>query len=38
MAARKEWIAVPDWYHLKRAREWIVQLYAAWGKPQEAAK
>jgi serine/threonine protein kinase/tetratricopeptide (TPR) repeat protein len=38
MLARKDRIAVPDWYHLKRAREWIVQLYQEWGKPKEAAE
>ena len=38
MDARKEKIAVPDRYHLDRARESIVQLYQAWGKPEKAAK
>jgi tetratricopeptide (TPR) repeat protein len=38
MAARKDRMAVPDWYHLDRAREWIVQLYLAWGQPQKAAE
>jgi eukaryotic-like serine/threonine-protein kinase len=38
MVARKERIAVPDWYHLDRAREWIVQLYQAWGNPEKAAE
>jgi len=38
MLARKDRIAVPDWYNLDRAGEWIAQLYQAWGKPQEAAK
>ena len=38
MLARKDGIAVPDRYHLDRAREWIVQLYKAWGKPDEAAQ
>jgi eukaryotic-like serine/threonine-protein kinase len=38
MLARKDRIGVPDWYHLERAREWIVQLYQAWGKPTEAAE
>jgi non-specific serine/threonine protein kinase/serine/threonine-protein kinase len=37
MLARKERIAVPDRYHLDRAREWIVQLYRAWRKPEKAA-
>jgi eukaryotic-like serine/threonine-protein kinase len=37
MLARKQRIAVPDWYHLDRAHEWIVQLYLAWGKPAQAA-
>lgn len=38
MAARKERIAVPDHYHLERAREWLAQLYLAWGKPDKAAE
>jgi hypothetical protein len=37
MWARKERMAVPDWYHLDRAREWIVRLYQGWGKPVKAA-
>jgi len=38
MLARKERTWVPNWYHLDRAREWIVQLYQAWGKPKKAAE
>jgi len=38
MVARKDRIDVPDWYHLDRAHEWLVQLYQAWGKPQKAAE
>jgi len=38
MLARKDRIAVPDRYHLDRAREWIVRLYQAWGKPEKAAE
>lgn len=38
MAARKDRMAVPDWYHLNRAREWIVELYLASGQPQKAAE
>jgi hypothetical protein len=38
MLARKERIAVPDQYHLDRAREWLVRLYAAWGKPAKVAE
>ena len=38
MEARKDRIAVPDRSHLDRAREWIVQLYQAWGKPAKAAE
>ena len=38
MLARKDRIALPDWYHLDRAHEWIVQLYQAWGKPSKAAE
>ncbi len=37
MAERRELIRVPDRYHLDRAREWIIQLYQAWGKAEEAA-
>ena len=30
----------PDWnsYHQHRAREWLAQLYEAWGKPEKAAE
>jgi hypothetical protein len=38
MEARKERIGIPDRYRLDRAREWIVQLYQAWGKPEKAAE
>jgi tetratricopeptide (TPR) repeat protein len=38
MEARKDRIAVPDRYHLDRAREWIAELYQAWGKPAQAAE
>jgi tetratricopeptide (TPR) repeat protein len=38
MLARKERMAVEDWYHLDRAREWIVRLYLAWGRPRKAAE
>jgi hypothetical protein len=38
MAVRKDRMGVPDWFHLDRAREWIVQLYEAWGKPAKAAE
>ena len=38
MVARKDRIAVPDWYHLDRAREWIVELYQAWGRPEKATE
>jgi eukaryotic-like serine/threonine-protein kinase len=37
MAARKDRIAVPDWYHLDRADDWVVQLYEACNKPLKAA-
>jgi non-specific serine/threonine protein kinase/serine/threonine-protein kinase len=35
---RKNRIEVPNWYYLDRAREWLVQLYQAWGKPGKAAE
>ena len=38
MAARKDRMAAAERYHLGRAREWILQLYKAWGKPQKAAQ
>jgi len=38
MSARKDRIEAPDWYYLDRAREWLVQLYQAWGKPVKAAE
>jgi tetratricopeptide (TPR) repeat protein len=38
MLARKDRMAVADWYHLDRAREWIVQLYRDWGKPDKTAE
>jgi hypothetical protein len=38
MAVRKDKIEVLNWYHLDRAREWIVQLYQAWGQPEKAAE
>jgi tetratricopeptide (TPR) repeat protein len=38
MLTRKGRMAVPDWYHLDRAREWTVELYRAWGKPMKAAE
>jgi tetratricopeptide (TPR) repeat protein len=38
MAVQKNRIAVPDWYYLDRAHEWIVQLYQAWGMPAKAAE
>jgi hypothetical protein len=38
MVARKDHIAVADWYHVDRARDWIVDLYQAWGKPGKATE
>jgi serine/threonine protein kinase/tetratricopeptide (TPR) repeat protein len=38
MLARKDRIAVPDQYHLDLARQWLIQLYRAWGKPGKAAE
>ena len=38
MLARKDRIAVPDYYHLDRAYKWLVDLYEAWGKPEKAAE
>jgi hypothetical protein len=38
MVVRKDKMEIGDRYHLDRAREWIVQLYQAWGKPEKAAE
>jgi len=38
MLARKDRIGAPDQYHLKLAHQWLVQLYEAWGKPDNAAE
>ncbi len=38
MMARKARMAVPDWPHLDRAREWIIQLDRALGKPVKLAE
>ena len=38
MLARKERIATPYRDHLDSVREWIIQLYQAWGKPEKAAE
>jgi tetratricopeptide (TPR) repeat protein len=38
MLARKDRMGAPDWYHLDRARERVVQLYQAWDKPAKAAE
>jgi len=38
MESRKDRIMVPDRYQLDRTREWIAELYGAWGKPEKAAE
>jgi eukaryotic-like serine/threonine-protein kinase len=38
MLTRKDHMGTPDWYHLDRAREWLVQMYLGWGKPDKAAE
>lgn len=38
MSARKPQIDVPDWYHIDRARDWIIGLYQAWGRLSQAAE
>jgi eukaryotic-like serine/threonine-protein kinase len=38
MLARSERMGATDRYHLDCVREWIVQLYKAWGKPEKAAE
>jgi tetratricopeptide (TPR) repeat protein len=36
--ARKGQMGIQDHAYLDRARDWTVQLYQAWGKPQKAAE
>jgi serine/threonine protein kinase/tetratricopeptide (TPR) repeat protein len=38
MLGRQERISVPDRFYMDRGREWLVQLYSGWGKPQKAAE
>jgi eukaryotic-like serine/threonine-protein kinase len=38
MLTRKDRIGAQDRYHLESAREWLVQMYQAWGKPAKAAE
>ena len=38
MLARESQLGADDRHNLDRAREWIVQLYQAWGQPGKAAK
>jgi serine/threonine protein kinase len=38
MAERQDRIDAPDWYHVNRAREWLVHMYQEWGKPEKAAE
>jgi eukaryotic-like serine/threonine-protein kinase len=33
MDAQKDHELMPNWYHLDRARGWLIGLYRAWGKP-----
>ena len=36
MLALKRKMEVADWYHLDRSRQWILELYEQWGKPEKA--
>jgi hypothetical protein len=36
MSSRKQQMEVLDWYQMDLAREWLIQLYQAWGKPEKA--
>ncbi len=38
MLVRKNRMGASYWYHLDRARDWLVQLYQGWGKPDKAAE
>jgi len=36
--ARKDRIGIPFRYQVDLAREWLVQMYVEWGKPEKAAE
>jgi eukaryotic-like serine/threonine-protein kinase len=38
MLARRDTIAAYDRYNLELTREWLVELYQEWGKPEKATK
>jgi hypothetical protein len=38
MLAHKDRIDAPDLYHLRLAKQWLVQLYSDWNKPDKAAE
>lgn len=38
MAAQKDGILMSNWYNLDLARDWLVELYEAWGKPAKAVR
>jgi hypothetical protein len=38
MLTRKQQMGVPNWYHLERARDWLVEFYRAMGDPEKAAE
>jgi len=38
MVARGNQMEVGDSYYLGRARQWLAELYEAWGKPEKAAE
>jgi eukaryotic-like serine/threonine-protein kinase len=38
LVERKDMMAVPDRYRLRSTREWIVQMYKAWGKSEKAVE
>jgi len=38
MLARQDRIGVPDRFYVDHGREWLVQLYSEWGKPEKAAE
>jgi len=38
MLARRTQLEPWDSYHLDRSREWLMQLYQAWGQPAKAAE
>ena len=38
MEAQKDQVSMSNWYNLDLTRDWLVELYRAWGRPKKAAE